>query len=130
VIVGGESGPGARPFHLEHAREIIRRTARRATWWYEEGNAPRARAARAYLEPPAVFVKQLGAKPRYLDDLTIGVYKEKPLPLRDRKGGDWSEWPADLRIREFPDVGAPRARPTCHHRDVLVPPPHRAGVYA
>jgi protein gp37 len=22
--------------------------------------------------------------------------------LRDRHGGDWSEWPADLRIREFP----------------------------
>lgn len=24
------------------------------------------------------------------------------LPLRDRKGGDMSEWPEDLRVREFP----------------------------
>jgi hypothetical protein len=22
--------------------------------------------------------------------------------LHDRKGGDWSEWPEDLRVREFP----------------------------
>ena len=24
--------------------------------------------------------------------------------LQDRKGGDWSEWPDDLRVREFPEV--------------------------
>jgi hypothetical protein len=22
--------------------------------------------------------------------------------LKDRKGGDWNEWPEDLRVREFP----------------------------
>lgn len=37
----------------------------------------------------ACFVKQLGAKP-------IG------LKLKDRKGGDWSEWPEALRVRQFP----------------------------
>jgi hypothetical protein len=26
--------------------------------------------------------------------------------LRDRKGGDIDEWPADLRVREFPEVRA------------------------
>jgi hypothetical protein len=41
-----------------------------------------------------VFVKQLGARPRY------GT--AKALSLRDRKGGDPSEWPEDLRVREFP----------------------------
>jgi protein gp37 len=35
------------------------------------------------------FVKQLGSTP-------LGW------PLRDRKGGDWNEWPADLRVRQFP----------------------------
>jgi protein gp37 len=34
------------------------------------------------------FVKQLGSRP------TIAI--------RDNKGGDWAEWPADLRVREFP----------------------------
>lgn len=42
VIVGGESGSGSRPFHLDHARSIIAQT--------EAANVP-------------VFVKQVGAKP-------------------------------------------------------------------
>jgi len=40
----------------------------------------------------ACFVKQLGAN--VLDFSGM---------LRDRKGGDWSEWPTDLRIRQFPE---------------------------
>jgi protein gp37 len=100
VIVGGESGARARPFHLEHAREVIQ-------------------AARIGLEPPyefglqpAIFVKQLGAKPHQLigvKSTTDGcetVHQHAPLKLRDRKGEDWSEWPADLRIREFPRSAA------------------------
>jgi hypothetical protein len=45
------------------------------------------------------FVKQLGADPRYI----IGAV-EYALDLRDRKGGDPSEWPADLRVRQWPEV--------------------------
>jgi protein gp37 len=42
----------------------------------------------------AVFIKQLGGDP---------VENGETLRLRDRKhGGDWSEWPADLRVREMP----------------------------
>jgi hypothetical protein len=26
------------------------------------------------------------------------------IPLADKKGGDWDEWPADLRVRQFPEV--------------------------
>ena len=29
-----------------------------------------------------------------------------PLALRDKKGGDWSEWPEALRVREFPHTEA------------------------
>lgn len=88
AIIGGESGPGARPFHLEHAREIIA-------------------AARSRDPEPSVFVKQLGARPLALfDDLGIGVLTERPLKLRDPKGGDPDEWPADLRVREFPRSAA------------------------
>lgn len=38
-----------------------------------------------------VFVKQLG------------TYLSKEMSLKDRHGGDWSEWPEWLKIREFPE---------------------------
>lgn len=92
VIVGGESGPNARPFDLEWVRSI----------------RDRCKAAGV-----ACLVKQLGARPieSEPDD-----GPEWPVPmehdnrgnivpmLRDSHGGDWDEWPADLRIREFPTV--------------------------
>lgn len=39
-----------------------------------------------------VFVKQFGA---------VWAHKHG---AADRKGGDWDEWPADLRVREYPSV--------------------------
>jgi protein gp37 len=76
VIVGGESGPGARPFALEWARDIV----------------AQCKAARV-----AVHVKQLGAQPT-LDGGLVQLRHR-------RKGGDLSEFPADLRLRdEWPDV--------------------------
>lgn len=32
----------------------------------------------------------------------IFVHPATSLRFRDRKGGDWDEWPEDLRVREFP----------------------------
>jgi hypothetical protein len=100
AIVGGESGPGARPCDVAWVRSIVEQ----------------CRAAQM-----ACFVKQLGADPRYHDlDLTQAVARGEmfatsaqvirnatvgtPLRLRDKKGGDPSEWPADLRVRQFPEV--------------------------
>lgn len=104
VIVGGESGPGARPCNVEWIRSVVQQ----------------CRAA-----DTAVFVKQLGAvvldrndrfdahetddprgwpegvgpdersKPRWQGDI-------ERIALHDRKGGDPEEWPEDLRVREFP----------------------------
>lgn len=71
LIVGGESGPQARPFNPSWAKDTVNQ----------------CRAAGI-----ACFVKQLGAN--VLD--FAGT-------LRDKKGGDWNEWPADLRVRQFPD---------------------------
>jgi hypothetical protein len=51
----------------------------------------------------AAFCKQLGACP--VEEREFGTAKggcHVPLKLRDRKGGDMAEWPADLRVREFP----------------------------
>ena len=73
VVVGGESGPSARPFNIKWAMDTVRSGA--------NAGVP-------------VFVKQLGSQPR---DGALCV------PLRDRKGGDWDEWPEDLRVREMPE---------------------------
>lgn len=100
IIVGGESGPNARPFDIGWARSAVRQCREAGV---------------------ACFVKQLGAKP-YADEgcgdcdpclagsprsCSIGGGPTADLKLRDRKGGDMSEWPEDLRIRQFP--GEPNA---------------------
>lgn len=88
VVVGGESGAGARPCAVEWVRDIVRQ----------------CRAAGV-----AVFVKQLGSAPTDGMELTSDApdaptyYKPLPLILADKKKGkDVAEWPADLAVREFP----------------------------
>ncbi len=98
VIVGGESGPGARPCHVEWIRDIVKQC--------REAQVP-------------CFVKQLGAKPemslREWRRLPVGTEKwtghegvahdDDALgiaTLGSRKGSDPSEWPEALRVREMP----------------------------
>lgn len=71
VIVGGESGPGARPFDLSWARGVVAKCA--------EDGVP-------------CFVKQLGSNP-------VG---DRAIKLRSRAGEDPSEWPEELRVRQWP----------------------------
>ena len=80
VIIGGESGPGARPFAIDWARDLVRQC--RAS-----GASP--------------FVKQLGAKACRGQ---AEYDREGSLLLRtnDPAGGDMAEWPEDLRVRELP----------------------------
>lgn len=80
VIVGGESGPDARPMNLEWARSLV----------------AQCKAANV-----ACFVKQMGARPYHQ---TPDMHGPQDLFLRDKKGGDPVEWPEDLRVREFPSV--------------------------
>ena len=93
LIVGGESGPGARPFDLAWGRSA---------------------AAQCKQAGVSVFVKQLGAHPcvasadvprERLAGLRLvgGGTDHVDVILRDRKGGDMDEWPEDLRLREFPE---------------------------
>lgn len=74
IVVGGESGPGARPFDLAWARSTI------------------AQCREAGVR---TFFKQAGAHP---------ILDGERLRLRDRKGGDLAELQADLNVREFPDA--------------------------
>jgi protein gp37 len=111
LIVGGESGAGARPCQVEWVRSAV----------------DQCKAAGV-----PVFVKQLGAHPRR-EGRPFGPHdaEEGYFPrcwrcghfdfgptaggvllcngcdaawdrLRDKKGGDPDEWPEDLRVREFP----------------------------
>ena len=77
VIVGGESGPGARPCNVEWIRSIVQECKAAGT---------------------ACFVKQLGAKPEGSFDSIDG----RGRLLKSRKGADMDEWPEDLRVREMP----------------------------
>jgi protein gp37 len=77
VIVGGESGPRARPCDVAWVRSIVEQ----------------CKAAGV-----ACFTKQLGANVRDRNDAgSLGR-----LRLKNRKGGDPAEWPEDLRVREWP----------------------------
>lgn len=90
VIIGGESGDGARPFDIRWARQIIRAC--------ESAEV-------------ACFVKQLGADPC---EVVPGKWDTRAVnqpfmgagwnhwQLKDSHGGDWNEWPEPLRVREFP----------------------------
>jgi protein gp37 len=85
AIVGGESdqpGHKARPFDIAWARDIVRQ----------------CKAAGV-----AAFVKQLGSRARW-PDLPPASWAplRYGLVLKDRAGADPSEWPEDLRVREFP----------------------------
>lgn len=91
VVCGGESGPGARPMDLNWARQLL----------------VQCKAAGV-----PFFMKQIGRRPLwdgkssapadhvYLERLDAGGWQLDL--LRDPKGGDPSEWPEDLRVREIP----------------------------
>lgn len=74
VIIGGESGPGARPAHLNWYRKLVSQ-------------------CRAVGVP--AFVKQMGS---------YAVDDARQVKFVDRKGGDITEFPEELRVREFPGV--------------------------
>lgn len=80
VIVGGESGPNARPCRLEWIDAIVRQC--------RGAGVP-------------VFVKQLGAFSEGYEQGTAIAYRPT-IHWRDPKGGDPSEWPESLRVREVP----------------------------
>lgn len=83
IIVGGESGPKARAFDLAWARSTV---------------------AQCKAAGVPVFVKQIGPHPTMGDETSsLGrALREGGYTLKDRAGADPSEWPEDLRVREFP----------------------------
>lgn len=93
VIVGGESGPGARPYALEWASDIIGpcRSAGVPVFHKQCGSFPVTTNYNLHDFPD-------GTKHVAWGDYAAGAR----LKFKDSKGGDMSEWPEDLRVREFP----------------------------
>ncbi len=87
VIVGGESGPKARPFNLRWAHCIIEQ----------------CRVAGV-----ACFIKQAGSKPCLPSCADIQCTHPDCDPgwlkLKNRKGGDMSEWPKWMQVRQLPEA--------------------------
>lgn len=87
VIVGGESGPNARPCNVVQIRDIVQQCAKAGV---------------------PCFVKQLGARPYALAGDGFNADESVPVgcffDFHDRKGGDPSEWPEGLRVRQWPDL--------------------------
>jgi len=84
VIVGGESGPKARPCNIGWIRSIVRQC--------KDAGVP-------------CFVKQLGSNPIIVGvDGPDGCDKLMRYRVAHPKGGDPAEWPDDLRVQEFPEV--------------------------
>lgn len=74
VVLGGESGPQARPCNVDWIRSLVQQCRS---------------------ETIPVFVKQVGSRP-------WSGPGNHPMHITDPKGGDPSEWPTDLRVREWP----------------------------
>lgn len=76
VIQGGEWGAAAKPFDLAWARRLR-----------DESRTGGV----------AHFLKQLGEKP---------CDGKRELELGDMHGGNWAEWPEDLRVRGIPTAAS------------------------
>ena len=74
VIVGGESPNRARSFDVAWARSVLRQCREQRV---------------------ACFVKQLRSRP---------VSVQTRMKLRSYQGGNWDEWPPDLRVHQYPSV--------------------------
>lgn len=111
VIVGGESGPGARPLWVPAVRRVVEqcRAARVAVFVKQLGADVRDRNDAGFLgEEPDHWPEVIDQEDRIEHDLdgTRDGYQGAPvrIHLKHCKGGDPSEWPEDLRVREFPAV--------------------------
>jgi len=93
VIQGGESGARVKPQTPAKLAVLGRRASHIARTFDIAWARSLATECRAAGVP--YFLKQLG---------TNVVDGGTPVPLVDRHGGDWSEWPEDIAIREVPGV--------------------------
>lgn len=78
-IVGGESGPQARPCDLAWIESTVDQ--------FQAAGVP-------------LFVKQVGSRSGY--QRMDSWHDRTNLGPKNAKGGDWEDWPEKIRVREFP----------------------------
>jgi len=84
IITGGGSGANARKCDLAWLRSLRDQC--------QDANIP-------------LFVKQLGSNAvgaKAADHFIAHILKDRPFKTKDHKGGDISEFPVDLQIRQYP----------------------------
>lgn len=96
VIVGGESGPKARPFAYEWALDIVQqcKSAGIACFVKQMGSDP-------YVENVNLWDLQDGQEGSLIDRGPAASCRVK---LHHHAGADPAEWPKDLQVRKYPDV--------------------------
>ena len=109
VIIGGESGPGARPCEIGWIRSVIEqcKAAGVPCFVKQLGAVPLIPQVPEGLHGPDVLAAARGIDLEWPADTHFGNQTGDPrwngrqALLHDSKGGDPSEWPEDLRVREF-----------------------------
>jgi protein gp37 len=96
VIVGGESGPGARPCDVAWVRSLVAQcgAAGVPAFTKQLGSHIVASGAAQYGWP-------IDTAPGLTSDTTVVPTR---IRVQDRAGRDPAEWPHDLRVQQFPEV--------------------------
>lgn len=110
VIVGGESGTSARPYRFAWPRALIQQCSAAGTAVFHKQSGERI-AIPYYGESDRLRDRILdGPHEIVVDGAVWDLDVGQPPPdaelhyrPRQKKGGDMSEWPADVRVREFPE---------------------------
>jgi len=102
VIVGGESGHNARVCDVGWILDIVKQCKGADVPVFVKQLGSHVECAN---DKVADWMDEVGGSLDYFDEPSEGhVYQGMPLRMRlaDKKGGNPDEWPADLRVREFP----------------------------
>jgi protein gp37 len=107
VIVGGESGHGARPCNVDWIRSIIDQCKAAGTACFVK----QLGAVAIEREPTVEEVRQQRSfEWEWPEGTSFGnrtgnvAFNGRQVLLKDKKGGDPAEWPSDLRVREMPQT--------------------------
>lgn len=125
VVVGGESGSGARPCHQDWVRSIVSqckdanvpvfvkqlgalsytdagRSFRDHLQWVQKAAGWIGGTNAILVDTQGRICRNGGDMARARDENAFPVRILGPDALRHPKGGDMSEWPKDLQVREWP----------------------------